>query len=147
MQVTQAVHRFGSRFVNWYLLEDGRALTVINAGLLGQWRGLGFRLHDVEAIAAGLRAEQWVVRRIGGSSLDVTPRCISSTCAVGNLIACRDDNHLSTIYTTWLHDLASPRAWRRHPGNPPWRPSPARRHPGVESGFTRCPKGQSPLRI
>jgi hypothetical protein len=81
MQVTQGVHRFGSRFVNWYLLEDGRALTVINAGLLGQWRGLGRRLQDVEAIAAGLRAEQWVVRRTGGSSLDVTPGCISSTCA------------------------------------------------------------------
>jgi hypothetical protein len=66
---------------------------------------------------------------------------------VGNLLACRDDNHLSTIYTTWLHDLALPRAWRRHPGDPPWRPSPARRHPDVDSAFTRWPKGQSPLRI
>jgi hypothetical protein len=45
---------------------------------------------------------------VGGSYLDVTPwLCTRSTCAVevGNLLAYRDDNHLSTTYTTWLSPL------------------------------------------
>lgn len=57
MEVAQGVHRFGSRFVNWYVVEDGRALTLVDAGLLGQWsqftdavERLGRRMADVEAI-------------------------------------------------------------------------------------------------
>ena len=58
--------------------------------------------------ARGLRAERRSVLRAGGSYLDVTPwLCTKATCAVvvGNLLAYRDDNHLSTTYTTWLAPL------------------------------------------
>ena len=57
---------------------------------------------------AGLRAERRAVLAAGGAYLDVTPwLCIRSTCVVqvGNLLAYRDDNHLTTTYTTWLSPL------------------------------------------
>ena len=34
-QVAEGVHRLGSKLVNYYLVEDGDALTVIDAGLPG----------------------------------------------------------------------------------------------------------------
>jgi peptidoglycan/LPS O-acetylase OafA/YrhL len=58
--------------------------------------------------AAGVRAERRAVLRAGGSYLDVTPwLCTKAACAVvvGNLLAYRDDNHLTTTYTTWLSPL------------------------------------------
>jgi hypothetical protein len=57
---------------------------------------------------AGLAAERRAVRAAGGVYLDVTPwLCTASTCVVqvGNLLAYRDDNHLTTTYTTWLAPL------------------------------------------
>ena len=56
----------------------------------------------------GVRLERQAVLRAGGSYLDVTPwLCTSLACAamVGNLLAYRDDNHLTTTYTTWLSPL------------------------------------------
>jgi hypothetical protein len=56
----------------------------------------------------GMRAERQAVQRAGGGYLDVTPwLCTRSTCMVmvGNLLAYRDDNHLTTTYTTWLSPL------------------------------------------
>jgi hypothetical protein len=56
----------------------------------------------------GMRAERQAVQRAGGGYLDVTPwLCTPSTCMVmvGNLLAYRDDNHLTTTYTTWLSPL------------------------------------------
>jgi glyoxylase-like metal-dependent hydrolase (beta-lactamase superfamily II) len=57
VEVAGGVHRFGSRYVNWYVVEQGGKLTLVDAGLPGQWRqllaaldGLGRRLGDVEAI-------------------------------------------------------------------------------------------------
>ena len=58
--------------------------------------------------AAGLAAEWRAMRAAGGVYLDVTPwLCTGSTCVVqvGNLLAYRDDNHLTTTYTTWLAPL------------------------------------------
>jgi peptidoglycan/LPS O-acetylase OafA/YrhL len=55
--------------------------------------------------AAGLRAEREAVLRAGGSYLDITPwLCTKASCAVvvGNLLAYRDDNHLSTTFTRWV---------------------------------------------
>jgi hypothetical protein len=57
---------------------------------------------------AGLGAERRAVLAAGGAYLDVTPwLCTPTTCAVqvGNLLAYRDDNHLTTTYTTWLAPL------------------------------------------
>ena len=55
----------------------------------------------------GLRAERRAVLAAGGAYLDVTPWLCTSTCAVevGNLLAYRDDNHLTTTYTSWLAPL------------------------------------------
>jgi peptidoglycan/LPS O-acetylase OafA/YrhL len=58
--------------------------------------------------AHGVRLERQAVQRAGGSYLDVTPwLCTSTTCAVmvGDLLAYRDDNHLTTTYTSWLSPL------------------------------------------
>ena len=55
--------------------------------------------------AAGLRAEREAVLQAGGSYLDITPwLCTKASCAVvvGNLLAYRDDNHLSTSFTRWV---------------------------------------------
>lgn len=55
--------------------------------------------------AGGMATERRAVERAGGSYLEV-PRwvCSSRTCAVvvGNLLAYRDDNHLTTTFTRWL---------------------------------------------
>lgn len=55
--VGEGVHRLGTRWVNWYLIEDGGELTVVDAGLPGHWerfeetvRGLGRRVEDVSAL-------------------------------------------------------------------------------------------------
>jgi peptidoglycan/LPS O-acetylase OafA/YrhL len=55
--------------------------------------------------AAGLRAERQAALQAGGSYLDITPwLCTKASCAVmvGNLLAYRDDNHLSTTFTQWV---------------------------------------------
>jgi glyoxylase-like metal-dependent hydrolase (beta-lactamase superfamily II) len=55
--IAPRVHRLGSWFVNWYLVEEGGRLTAVDAGLPG-FKGsleadvasLGFGLGDVEAV-------------------------------------------------------------------------------------------------
>jgi glyoxylase-like metal-dependent hydrolase (beta-lactamase superfamily II) len=56
-QVAPGVHRFGTRFVNWYVLEEGGRLTLIDAGLPGYWKqldpaleSLGRGRDDVDAV-------------------------------------------------------------------------------------------------
>src|SRR5918992_2372923 len=56
-QVTQSVHRLHTRYENWYLLEQGGRLTVLDAGLPGHWRDfssalarLGRSPADVDAV-------------------------------------------------------------------------------------------------
>lgn len=51
------VYRFSSVYTNWYVLEDGGRLTVIDGGLPGDWgpfcsalRHLGYDLDDIEAV-------------------------------------------------------------------------------------------------
>jgi peptidoglycan/LPS O-acetylase OafA/YrhL len=64
--------------------------------------------RQVALDTGGVRAERQAVQRAGGSYLDVTPwLCTRSTCMVmvGNLLAYRDDNHLTTTYTTWVSPL------------------------------------------
>ncbi len=57
MEVAQGVHRLGSRFINFYLIEDGGRLTLLDAGLPGYWeqiprgvRRLGRSLEDIDAV-------------------------------------------------------------------------------------------------
>lgn len=57
MEVAGGVRRIGSRYINFYLVEDRGGLTLIDAGLPGYWQRLvaelqqmGRRLEDMEAI-------------------------------------------------------------------------------------------------
>jgi glyoxylase-like metal-dependent hydrolase (beta-lactamase superfamily II) len=56
-QVSSGVHRLHTRYTNWYLLEDGGRLTVLDAGLPGDWREfssalsqLGHTPADIDAV-------------------------------------------------------------------------------------------------
>jgi len=55
--VAAGVHRVEDAYTNWYLIEDGDRLTVVDAGLPTSWRSfeaalerLGRRRSDVEAV-------------------------------------------------------------------------------------------------
>ena len=55
--VAEGLHRIGEHFVNWYLVEEGGRLTVVDAGLPASWRSLlgaldriGRSPADVEAL-------------------------------------------------------------------------------------------------
>ena len=57
MEVAPGVHRLGTRLVNFYAVEEGGRLTLIDAGLPGYWRHLlrflaatGRGLGDIEAV-------------------------------------------------------------------------------------------------
>ena len=56
-QVAEGVHRLGSRLINYYLVEDGDALTLVDAGLPGlrpsldsTLAALGRSLGDIQAV-------------------------------------------------------------------------------------------------
>jgi glyoxylase-like metal-dependent hydrolase (beta-lactamase superfamily II) len=55
--VANGVHRIGENYVNWYVLEEGGRLTVVDAGLPAHWNSLlsalsalGRSRDDVEAV-------------------------------------------------------------------------------------------------
>lgn len=57
MEVAPGVHRFGTKLVNWYAVEDAGRVTLIDAGMPGYWRqlepalrGFGATLEDVAAV-------------------------------------------------------------------------------------------------
>ncbi len=57
VEVAAGVYRFGSRRINWYVVEDDGELTVVDAGLPGHWEvllegidTLGYGLDDVSAL-------------------------------------------------------------------------------------------------
>jgi glyoxylase-like metal-dependent hydrolase (beta-lactamase superfamily II) len=57
MEVGAGVRRFGSRYINCYLIEDGGRLTLLDAGLPGYWKlllreldAMGRRLDDIDAV-------------------------------------------------------------------------------------------------
>jgi glyoxylase-like metal-dependent hydrolase (beta-lactamase superfamily II) len=56
-RIAEGVHRLGTRYENWYVLEAGGRLTVLDSGLPGQWKGfcaalarLGRTPEDVDAV-------------------------------------------------------------------------------------------------
>jgi glyoxylase-like metal-dependent hydrolase (beta-lactamase superfamily II) len=56
-QITPIVHRLHTRYTNWYLLQDGRRLTLLDAGLPADWREfssalaqLGHMPGDIDAV-------------------------------------------------------------------------------------------------
>jgi glyoxylase-like metal-dependent hydrolase (beta-lactamase superfamily II) len=57
VQVADRVHRLGDRYVNWYVVEQGGRLTVLDAGFPAHWEQLprllesiGRTLGDVDAV-------------------------------------------------------------------------------------------------
>lgn len=57
MEVAAGVHLFGDGHVNWWAVEQGQRLTLVDSGLRGGWRdvpgalgGIGRSLEDVEAV-------------------------------------------------------------------------------------------------
>src|SRR5215471_404548 len=57
MQLAPSLHQIGSNIVNCYLVEEGGHVTIVDAGLPGQWRELldelrrmGRSLDDVRAL-------------------------------------------------------------------------------------------------
>jgi glyoxylase-like metal-dependent hydrolase (beta-lactamase superfamily II) len=57
MQLSPSLHQIGSDIVNSYLVQDGGEITIVDAGLPGQWRELmdelgrmGRTLDDVRAV-------------------------------------------------------------------------------------------------
>jgi hypothetical protein len=38
-QVAGGVHRLEDVYTNWYLIEEGGRLTLLDAGLPGDWQG------------------------------------------------------------------------------------------------------------
>ena len=56
-RLADGVHMVADSFVNWFLIEDGHRLTVVDAGLPGSWKSLGELLgrigrshSDIEAV-------------------------------------------------------------------------------------------------
>jgi glyoxylase-like metal-dependent hydrolase (beta-lactamase superfamily II) len=56
-QISPGVHRLHTRYTNWYLLEAGGRLTVLDAGLPGDWRDFSSALSrlrhtpgDIDAV-------------------------------------------------------------------------------------------------
>ena len=56
-EIAPGVHRLATRYTNWYLLETGGRLTVLDAGLPGDWRAfstalsrLGRSSSDIDAV-------------------------------------------------------------------------------------------------
>ena len=54
--VVGGVHRIGEYFVNWYLIEEGGRLTVVDAGLPASWRTLLDALRRIGRVPADVEA-------------------------------------------------------------------------------------------
>jgi len=55
--VAPGIHRIEDAYTNWYLIDDGSRLTVVDAGVPTSWESLtsalerlGRRLDDIEAL-------------------------------------------------------------------------------------------------
>ncbi|HJQ75984.1 MAG TPA: MBL fold metallo-hydrolase [Acidimicrobiia bacterium] len=55
MQLAPSLHRIGSDMVNVYLIEDHDGLTVIDAGIPGQWKDLLVELESIGRTPADIR--------------------------------------------------------------------------------------------
>ena len=55
-RVGEGVHRFGTRFVNWYVVEEGDRLTLIDTGLPGYWDQLDPALESIGRTGADVEA-------------------------------------------------------------------------------------------
>jgi glyoxylase-like metal-dependent hydrolase (beta-lactamase superfamily II) len=56
MQLAPSIHRIGSDLVNVYLIEDDTGVTIVDAGLPGQWDELEPELAAMGRSIADVRA-------------------------------------------------------------------------------------------
>lgn len=80
MEVAAGVRRLGTRYTNFYLIEEGGKLTLLDTGLPGYWKHLvrelaqmGRRLEDIDAILLTHHHPDHIgqaerVRRVSGAS-------------------------------------------------------------------------------
>lgn len=73
IEVADGLYRFGDGHVNWYVIDDGGRLTVVDGGLPTHWRSLtrwlartGRSLDDIEAVLLthGHTDHMGIVRRV-----------------------------------------------------------------------------------
>jgi glyoxylase-like metal-dependent hydrolase (beta-lactamase superfamily II) len=50
------IHRVEDAYTNWYIVEDGGALTIVDAGLPASWRSLQSALAELGRPASDIRA-------------------------------------------------------------------------------------------
>jgi hypothetical protein len=69
-QVTDGIHRLGDHYVNWYVVEDGGRLTVIDTGLPGHWEQLPSLLTTIgRTIISDARSRSvWPHSRVSSST-------------------------------------------------------------------------------
>ncbi|KAB1193791.1 MBL fold metallo-hydrolase [Haloferax sp. MBLA0076] len=83
--VAEGVTRFGTKRINWYVVEEDGALTIIDAGLPGHWDlliegidALGYTLADIEAVLVThgdldhIGFAEWL-RKASGASVWIHP--------------------------------------------------------------------------
>jgi len=97
-EVAQGIHRVEDAWVNWYLIEDGEALTVVDAGVPASWSSLqnalgalGRKTSDIGALvlthahldhvgfAERLRAEHGVPIWVHEDDVPLTKRPLTYT--------------------------------------------------------------------
>lgn len=73
VEVASGIHRFSDGHVNWYVLEDGGRLTVVDGGIHAHWKNLlkwlartGRSLNDIDAVLLthGHPDHMGIVRRV-----------------------------------------------------------------------------------
>ena len=71
MEVADGIHRFGTRMVNWYLIERGGRLTLVDAGMRGYWPQLTRALAGREGrfFEDPVAAEAWLLEDEGRTAL------------------------------------------------------------------------------
>src|SRR4029434_3509481 len=65
-EVATGVHRAGSALINWYLVEDGGRVPLVDAGVPGYWPQLDDTLATIGRFPSGARRAHRVDRACAG---------------------------------------------------------------------------------
>ena len=84
MRIADGIHRLGSGLVNSYLLVDGTAITIVDAGLPGQWNDL---LAELSAMGRSLDDVRALV--LHSPPVRLKPGPGQSLCGIGRQWRCR----------------------------------------------------------
>ena len=56
LDVADGVHRITDCFTNWYLIEDDRGLTIVDAGVPSSWASLLDALERIDRVPGDIEA-------------------------------------------------------------------------------------------